>query len=289
VWFVDLAPLHDGERVTATCAAVLGLREDGDVPLLQRLCGHLAARRTLLVLDNCEHVGDTVAALVEALLSSTVDTAVLATSREALGVAGEQIYPVRSLSLPVTGDLPAVRQAESVRVFEDRARLVLPEFEVDADNAAPVAEICRRLDGIALAIELAAARIAMLSVEQIAVRLDDRFRLLTGGSRALPRQQTLRGVVQWSYEQLSPAEQRMLRQLSVFAGGWTLQGAADVAQAADEYEALALLGALHDKSLLVVERAPRAERVRYRMLETVRQYALERLQENGEGDAARAT
>ena len=178
--------------------------------------------------------------------------------------------------------------AESVRVFVDRARLVLPDFEVDADNAASLAEICRRLDGIALAIELAAARVTMLSVAEIAARLDDRFRLLTGGSRTLPRHQTLHAAMQWSYEQLTPAQQRMLRQVSVFAGGWTLQAAADVAQAADEYEALALLTALHDKSLLAVDREVTGGRPRYRMLETVRQYALDRLNECGEGEAARS-
>jgi predicted ATPase/DNA-binding winged helix-turn-helix (wHTH) protein len=287
VWFVDLAPLTQGERVAATCAAVLGLREEGDTPLLQRLSEHLAARHMLLVLDNCEHVSDAAAALVEALLAGSPGTRILATSREALSLSGEQIFPVRSLSLPATGDLAAVQAAESVRVFEDRARLVSPDFEVDADNAVPIAEICRRLDGIALAIELAAARVTMLSVVQIAERLDDRFRLLTGGSRALPRHQTLRAAMQWSYEQLAPAEQRVLRQVSVFAGGWTLQATLEVAQCADDYEALALLTALHDKSLLVVDRTADGDRPRYRMLETVRQYALQCLDDCGEAEGAR--
>ncbi|MDH5538028.1 MAG: tetratricopeptide repeat protein, partial [Rhizobacter sp.] len=287
VWFVDLAPLSDAARVTATCAAVLGLPEDGDVPLLERLTAHLASGRTLLVLDNCEHVIDGVVALVDALPAGCTGTTILATSREALGVGGEQIYPVRSLSLPATSDVSAVQGAESARVFVDRARLMLPEFEVDAGNAASIAEICRRLDGIALAIELAAARVTMLSVAGIAERLDDRFRLLTGGNRALPRHQTLQAAMQWSYEQLAPREQRMLRQVAVFAGGWTLQAAAEVAATADEYEALALLTALHDKSLLVVNRSDMGSPPRYRMLETVRQYALERLNECGEGAAAR--
>ncbi|HET9976827.1 MAG TPA: tetratricopeptide repeat protein [Burkholderiaceae bacterium] len=288
VWFVDLAPLKEAERVASSCAAVLGLGEEGSTPLIERLVRQLAARRTLLVLDNCEHVIDGVTALVEALLAGTGDTTVIATSREGLGVPGEQIYPVRSLSLPASAELGAVRGAESVRVFVDRARLALPDFEVDADNAAPLAEICRRLDGIALAIELAAARVPMLPLAEVAARLDDRFRLLTGGSRALPRHQTLHAAMQWSYELLATAEQRMLRQMSVFAGGWTLQAAAEVAQAADEYEALALLTALHDKSLIVVDRADVGERPRYRMLETVRQYALERLNECGESGGARA-
>jgi len=297
VWFVDLAPLKDAQRVASTCAAVLGLREEGDRPLMQRLLEHLAARRTLLVLDNCEHVIDGVVEMVEALLSGaagstgsagTTGTTVLATSREGLGVAGEQIYPVRSLSLPATADLSAVQGAESVRVFVDRARLALPDFEVGPDNAASIAEICRRLDGIALAIELAAARVPMLPLAEIAARLDDRFRLLTGGSRALPRHQTLHAAMQWSYELLAPPEQRLLRRMSVFAGGWTLQAAAEVASTADEYEALALLTVLHDKSLLVVDRSETGGVPRYRMLETVRQYALERLYEHGKGEAEAA-
>jgi predicted ATPase/DNA-binding winged helix-turn-helix (wHTH) protein len=293
-WFVDLAPLKDGDRVAATCAAVLGVRAEGDVPLVERLREQLAASPTLLVLDNCEHVIDGAAALVEALLAADgattgtiLHTTIVATSREGLGVAGEQIYPVRSLSLPATTDLPAVQAAESVRVFADRAQLAMPDFEVGADNAASIVEICRRLDGIALAIELAAARVTMLPLAEIASRLDDRFRLLTGGSRALPRHQTLHAAMQWSYELLSPAEQRMLRQMSVFADGWTLPSAAEVAQTTDEYEALALLTALHDKSLLVVDREVLAGRPRYRMLETVRQYALELLNGCGEGEATR--
>jgi predicted ATPase/DNA-binding winged helix-turn-helix (wHTH) protein len=286
VWFVDLAPLTDGDRVASTCAAVFGLREEGEAPLVERLREHLAASSTLVLLDNCEHVIDGAAALAEALLANG-RTTIVATSREGLGVAGEQIYPVRSLSLPLTTDLPAVLAAESVRVFVDRAQLAMPDFEVGIDNAAPVVEICRRLDGIALAIELAAARVTMLPLADIATRLDDRFRLLTGGSRALPRHQTLHAAMQWSYELLAPAEQRMLRQMAVFADGWTLRAAAEVAQTADEYEALALLTALHDKSLLGVDREVAGGRPRYRMLETVRQYALERLNECGEGEAAR--
>ena len=287
VWFVDLAPLSDAERVTAACGDVVGLREEGDRPLLQRLRERLAARRTLLVLDNCEHVIDGVVALVDALLADADGATLLATSREGLGIAGEQIFPVRSLSLPATVDLPDVRGAEAVRVFVDRARLALPEFEVDAGNAAPLAEICRRLDGIALAIELAAARVTVLPVPEIAARLDDRFRLLTGGHRALPRHRTLHAAMQWSYELLAPREQHLLRQMAVFAGGWTLPAAVEVAQTTDEYEALAQLTALHDKSLIAVDRDVVGGRPRYHMLETVRQYALDRLNECDEAVAAR--
>ena len=294
-WFVDLAPLNDSDRVTVTCAAVFGLHEEGDTPLVERLRRHLAAYPALLVLDNCEHVIDGASALVEALMEGSRTpadlspcTTILATSREGLAVPGEQIYPVRSLSLPSALDLASVQAAESVRVFVDRAQLALPDFEVGPDNATPIVEICRRLDGIALAVELAAARVTMLPLADIAARLDDRFRLLTGGSRALPRHQTLHAAMQWSYELLAPDEQHMLRQLSVFADGWTLAAAAEVAQTADEYEALSRLTALHDKSLILVDREVPDSRPRYRMLETVRQYAMERLNECGEGEAARA-
>jgi predicted ATPase/DNA-binding winged helix-turn-helix (wHTH) protein len=294
-WFVDLAPLSDGGRVVSTCAAVFGLREEGETPLVERLHEHLAEHPALLVLDNCEHVIEGASALVEALLAgdrtstdTTLPTTIVATSREGLALAGEQIYPVRSLSLPAAPDLASVHAAESVRVFVDRAQLAQPDFEVGPDNAAPVVEICRRLDGIALAVELAAARVTMLPLADIASRLDDRFRLLTGGSTALPRHQTLHAAMQWSYDLLAPEEQCMLRHLSVFADGWTLAAGAEVTQTADEYEALTRLTALHDKSLIVVDRAGPGGLPRYRMLETVRQYALERLNECGEAEAARA-
>jgi predicted ATPase/DNA-binding winged helix-turn-helix (wHTH) protein len=314
-WFVDLAPLNDGARVPAACAAALGIREDGDTPPRDRLIAHLASRRCLVLLDNCEHVAGAVAPLVDDLLAGTVGATVLATSREALGVAGEQLVPVRSLSLPLADDLASVLVSESARVFVDRARLALPEFEVRSDEAGALAEVCRRLDGIALALELAAARVTLLSLSEIAARLDDRFRLLTGGSRTLPRHQTLRAAMQWSDEQLAPGEQRMLRRLAVFAGGWSLPAAAavgapggagplrissppavggpDTAQPSwecsdgDEHSALALLSTLHGKSLLVVDRHAAGGPPRYGMLETVRQYALERLHASGEADAAR--
>lgn len=288
VWFVDLAPLRSPERVATACAAALELGTESEGPPVDRLVAHLAERQALIVLDNCEHLRPGAAALADALLTRPGRTRILATSREPLAVAGEQLYPVRSLSLPSTANLDDVRAADAVRVFVDRARLALPEFEVDADNAVPLVEICRRLDGIALAIELAAARVPMLSVFDIAARLEDRFRLLTGGSSAAARQQTLHAAMQWSYDLIEPEQQRMLRQLAVFAGGCTLEAALAVAQAADEYDALMRLTALHDKSLLVVERGAGGSRPRYRMLETVRQYAQHRLDEAGEADAARA-
>ena len=167
----------------------------------------------LLVIDNCEHLIDAVVDIVDVLLGARIR--IIATSREAFGVAGEQIYPVRSLDLPKSTELDAVRDSESARVFVDRACLVVPVFVLDEANAPLVAEICRRLDGIALAIELAAARVALLSVKEIRDRLDDRFRLLSGGGRALPRHQTLQATMLWSYVQLAPTEQKLFRRLSV--------------------------------------------------------------------------
>ena len=293
VWFVDLAPIADADRVAPACAAALGIElEAGELPAPERLAAQIAPRQVLIVLDNCEHVRACAAALGNALLARPGRARILATSREPLAVAGEQIYPLRSLSLPGTAAIDDVRAADAVRVFVDRARLVLPEFELNAGNAAALSEICRRLDGIALAIELAAARVTVLSVAEIAARLEDRFRLLTGGPAHVARQQTLLATMQWSHDQLEPAAQRLLRRLAVFAGGATLDAAVAIAQAGDEYAILALLSQLHDKSLLVVERGASggaaATPPRYRMLETVRQYALQQLRDGGEADATRA-
>jgi len=287
VWFVDLAPLQDGERVAAVVAATLGVADVDGASLEARLAEHVATRRLLIVLDNCEHVVDAVVSVVERLLAAGPSLQLVATSREAFGIAGEQIYPVRSLALPASAEFESIRVSEAVRVFIDRARLVEPSFALDDANAPVVAEICRRLDGIALAIELAAARVAVLSVDEIRTRLDDRCRLLAGGGRALPRHQTLQATMHWSYDHLSAAEKELFRRLSVFAGGCTLAAAVRIAGADDEYAVLALLTALHDKSLLTVDRYAGA-RPRYRMLETVRQYAEERLGESGEGDAIRS-
>ena len=285
VWFVDLAPVQDQQRVAAAVAATLNVREEAGTPLAARLIAHLATRHMVIVLDNCEHVIGPVVELSEALLAACGQLKIIATSREALGVNGEQIYPVRSLTLPAAADPDAMQGSEAVRVFVDRARLTLPDFALDECNAPAIAEICRRLDGIALAIELAAARVKLLSVDEIRLRINDRFRLLTGGSRSLARHQTLQATLQWSYEHLAPPEQELLRWLSVFAGGWTLAAATQVA-AADEYDVLERLTALHDKSLLEVDRDGNSS-PRYRMLETVRQFAQERLDDAGDGDATR--
>ena len=287
VWFVDLAPLQDAQRVALAVASAVGVREEAGTPLIDRLTASLATRRMLIVLDNCEHVIAATAELVDALLARCAGLTIVATSREGLGVAGEQVVSVRPLSLPAAGaDREAIQDSEAVRLFVDRARLVLPEFAVDEQGAPAIAEICRRLDGIALAIELAAARVKMLAVEEIRARLDDRFRLLTGGSRTLPRHQTLQATLQWSHDSLTPQEQKLFRQLAVFAGGCTLAAATQVADTTDDYAVLELLTHLHDKSLLEVDRDGSAQ-PRYRMLETVRQYARERLEEAGDGDAVR--
>jgi predicted ATPase/DNA-binding winged helix-turn-helix (wHTH) protein len=286
VWFVDLGPLMEAQRVSATLAATLGVKNASDGSLA-RISAHVADRRALIVLDNCEHVIDAAVDSIDALLQGGSEVKVLATSREALGMSGEQIFMVRSLSLPASAELEEIRRSEAVRLFVDHARMVLPEFTVDERNASAIADICRRLDGIALAIELAAARVRVLSLDEIRSRLSDRFRLLTGGQRAMPRHQTLHAAMQWSHDLLTAREQRLFRRLAVFSGGCTLAAATDViGDGGDEYDTLERLTALHDKSLVFVDRDTHAQ-PRYRMLETVRQYALERLNEAGEGDDVR--
>ena len=291
VGFVDLAPLTASERVAQACANVLGIADADSASLLDRLAAHAASRRWLIVLDNCEQVLGGAAEVASALVSGNgTATRVLATSREPLGVPGEQLLPLPPLSLPATDGVDEAGEADAVRLFVDRVRLCVPDFDVDATNARAIVEICRRLDGIALAIELAAARVPLLSVTDIAARLNDRFRLLTHASAANARQRTLASTLQWSYDQLGPDEQRVLRVLSVFAGGCTLDALAAVADITDEYEALDRLTTLYAKSLLVIERGldpDGTSRPRYAMLETVRQYARERLDESGEGDAIR--
>jgi non-specific serine/threonine protein kinase len=291
VWFVDLAPLTEGSRVAETVASPLGVREVAGKDLTETLSQQVREKRLLLVLDNCEHLLSACAELADALLSAGEEVRILTTSRERLGIEGERLFELRSLAVPsveMAGDLPAVEASEAVRLFVDRAQFVLPGFALTEKNAAAVSETCRRLDGIPLAIELAAARVRTLSVDQIRARLDDRFRLLTSGSRtALQRHQTLRATIQWSYDQLSVEEQRLFRLLSVFAGGWTLESARRVAgKETDEFEVMDLLARLVDKSLVLVERE-RSTEPRYGLLETVRQYAKERLTEAGDAQAVR--
>jgi non-specific serine/threonine protein kinase len=291
VRYVDMAPLLDAERVALTVATTLGIREEKDRPIVDTLCGRLAGQRMLLVLDNCEHLVAACAALLQRLIGAAPGVRVLAASREGLGVPGERAVTVRSLSFPPPGskhDLRALEACEAVRLFVERTQLSVPKFSLADDTADAVAEICGRLDGIPLAIELAAARVKILSVQEIRARLDDRFRLLTGGSRtALGRQQTLLATIQWSYDHLAPDQRQLLRRLSVFVGGWTLGGAVRLAgEQLDEYAVLDLLARLVDQSLVTTRRAEGGT-TRYSMLETVRQYAHDRLNEAGEGEATR--
>jgi len=291
VWLAELAPLSDPAHVPQTVAAVFGLKEEATRSLLDTLIQALHSRHLLLVLDSCEHLVKASAGLAESLLQTCPDVRVLSTSREALGVPGEQSFYVPSLSIPdLSAPLPVetLQNYEAVRLFVERAMIVSPGFALTRDNAAAVAQVCQRLDGIPLAIELAAARLRLLAVEQIAERLDDLFRLLAGGSRtALPRHQTLQALFDWSYDLLSAAEQILLRRLAVFPCGWTLEGAEAVG--ADQELATAdifeLLARLIDKSLVFVE--AHGELRRYRQLETVRQYALAKLAASGEAEAAR--
>ncbi|MFC4051730.1 BTAD domain-containing putative transcriptional regulator [Actinomadura syzygii] len=282
VCFVDLAPVAPDEVPKALLGA-LGLREGGMRPApggrapdaVERVRTALDGRRVLLVLDNCEHVVASVAGLAHRLLSACPDLRVLATSREALGITGEALRPLPPLELPPEG-APAreVAAYPAVRLFLDRAEAVRPGFAVDEGNVRDVLRICRALDGLPLAIELAAARLRSLPVRDVATRLDDRFRLLSRGDRtAAPRHQTLRAVVEWSWDLLDAAEQTLARRLTVFSGGFTLAAAAGVCRDDDAADAVASLA---DKSLL------QSDGVRYRMLDTVRAFCAERLAEAGE-------
>ena len=297
-WLVELAPLSDPAQVPQAVAAALGIREQVGKPLTQTLTEALAASASgqrLLILDNCEHLLPACAALADALLRGCPDVSLLASSREALGIGGEQTYRVPSLSVPDLHLPPTpdnLRGCESVRLFLDRAALGRADFVLTLPNAPALASVCRRLDGIPLALELAAARVRSLSIEEINSRLDSRFRLLTGGSRtALPRQQTLRALIDWSYSLLTVPERALLRRLSVFAGGWTLEAAEHVCAGEDveDWETLDLLGSLVDKSMALAETGlgAGAGRTRYRLLETVRSYARERLDESGETELLR--
>ena len=287
VWFVELAPLTDGGLVEQEIAAALGLREEGEKRLRQTLTDALRPKSLLLILDNCEHLIDTCARLAETLLRACPHLHLLTTSREALAIDGEALLPLSSLSMPddpEETETETLAQCEAIRLFIDRATTALPTFRFSAGNAQAVAQVCAQLDGIPLALELAAARVKVLTPQQIAERLDDRFRLLSGGSRtALPRQQTLRALIDWSYDLLAPTEQTLLRRLSVFLGGWSLEGAESVCSggSVEEWEVLDLLSRLVAKSLVVVE-PPSEGQVRYHLLQNLRRYAGERLAETEE-------
>lgn len=291
VWLIELAPLADPALVPQTVAAVLGVEEKPGRPLINTLTDHLRAKKILLILDNCEHLIQASAQLAEAFLQACPDVHILATSREMLGIAGERALVVPSLSLPDLSKPPSVEllsQYEAVTLFAERAVAVVPNFALTQENSVAIAKICQLLDGIPLAIELAAARLRMLPVEQVAARLDDSFRLLTGGSRTvLPRHRTLQALIDWSYELLTEAEQVVFRRLAVFAGGWTLE-AAEAVCVGEEIktdEVFDLLAHLLDKSLVPAEEPNKT--ARYRMLETIRQYSLAKLAASGEADAVR--
>jgi predicted ATPase/class 3 adenylate cyclase len=289
-WLVDLASVSDQALVGTVAASALGIREQPPRPITDTLVDYLIPRCTLILLDNCEHLIDACAEFAERLLTRCPEVKILATSREALNVTGEHCWRLRSLAVPAfDASTEAIAAAESVRLFEQRTRAVDPAFAIDAGNAATVAHICRRLDGVALALELAASRARTMAIGEIAERLDDRFRLLTGGSRtSLPRQRTLEAAVGWSYELLSSAERQLLARLSVFAGGFTVATAQAVCSD-DELSpgnVLELVPLLAERSMVVVEPAGTGQ-TRYSLLETIRQFARERLVECWEAPAVR--
>jgi predicted ATPase/DNA-binding SARP family transcriptional activator/DNA-binding CsgD family transcriptional regulator len=293
VWMVELAPITEPGLVAQEVAGTLGVQERLGEPLADTLAESLAGKETLLMLDNCEHVVDAAARLVDSLLASCPRLRVLATSREPLAVSGEVNWAVPPLSLPeaTNGEhtADALVRCEAVRLFVDRARLRLLDFEVTQENAGAVARVCRKLEGIPLAIELATARMGVLAVEQVAQRLEVSLDVLKGNARsAAPRQRTLRATLDWSHELLSEAERTLFRRLSIFAGGWSLE-AAEVVCSGDRIEVddlLDLLGALVDKSL-VVAGGTTSGALRYRMLEPVRQYAQELLEQGEQAEEVR--
>jgi predicted ATPase len=297
VWLVEFATIDDAMVVPETVAAALDLRQEPERSLTATLTAYLRGRSLLLIFDNCEHVVAACARLAETLLRACPRLRILASSREPLGIAGETAWPVPPLSLPdhwrqITDGPDAIErlsQYEAVRLFVDRARIARPAFHLTAENAPLVARICWRLDGIALAIELAAARIKVLTLQQIIERLDDRFHLLTTGSRtAVPRQQTLRSLIDWSYDLLNDSERKLLRRLPVFARGRSLEAIEAVCSGdgLESYEIVDLLTQLVEKSLVYVEKTPE-HGARYFMLESLWDYANEKLIEAGEAETYR--
>jgi predicted ATPase/DNA-binding CsgD family transcriptional regulator len=290
--FVDLAPLADPALLAQAVAAALAVRTEPGRPVMETLVAYLHERRVLLLLDNCEHLLEACAHLVHELLTTCLHLKVLATSRETLGTAGEAVYSVPSLPFPDPGHLPALDllpDYAAIGLLVDRASAHLAGYRLTEHNAGDVARICHRLDGIPLALELAAGRLRHLDAATLASRLDDVFGLLTGGSRtALPRHQTLRATIDWSYNLLSLEERLLLQRLSVFAGGWTLDAAEAICsgEGLDAGAVLDALGALVDKSLVIASRPPGAA-ARYRLPETVRQYARDKLDAAGESPRLR--
>ena len=292
VWMVELAPLTNPNKIPDRVAAALNLQEQPERAIIETLFDYLRQKELLLLLDNVEHLIRECAIFVEELLERCPDVSVLVTGREALFIAGETTLQIPSLSLPINLkqlSLEEVRQSEGVQLFLERACTIRPEFEVSEQNAATIVDIVKRLDGIPLALELAAARLRMLTVEQISERLNDRFRLLTGGHRtALPRQQTLQALIDWSWNLLEEDEHVLLRRLSVFSGGWSLSVAQEVVgfDPLDEFSVFELLEQLINKSVVNVE-YPTEGKARYSLLESIRQYARDKLFEAGEGETLR--
>ncbi len=286
VWWIELADLTEPDLIPQQIASSLGIVEQAGRQLTETLSDFLQSKQLFLILDNCEHLISVCAQLVETLLRTCPSLRILATSREALNITGELVWLVPSLALPETSHLPPLEELGkygAIQLFTERATAVVPSFKLTPENAAAVLQVCQRLDGIPLATELAAARVKVLSVEQIAARLDDSYRLLTSGRRtALPRHQTLRATMDWSYSLLSGQERVLFRRLSVFAGGFTMEAVEGIctSEGIEEDDILDVLTRLVDKSLVIVEE--HEGEVRYRLLETIRQYSQERLWEAGE-------
>jgi predicted ATPase/DNA-binding XRE family transcriptional regulator len=285
-WFVDLAAIAKPELVPQTGATVLGLQRSGETNFQSVLTNFLHDRQMLLILDNCEHILDACAQLTDILLRNCPKVTILTTSREVLGIEGERIYRVLSLETydPATeADLQTLARSESIRLFVERAAAIMPGFEPSDDILPSIARICYHLDGIPLAVELAAARMSFLSVGEIAERLDDRFRLLNGGGRMLPRQRTMRASIDWSYSLLTVDERIIFQRLSIFLGGWSLEAAEMVCsgEGLERDAVMELLDSLVKKSLVRVGLSA-GEKARYSMLETIRQYGIEKLAESGQ-------
>lgn len=290
VWFIELASVYDPALVPQTIAKLFHIAEQPEESLADKLIRVFRPKTTLLILDNCEHLLDICTQLADTLLKNCQNLKLLTTSREPLGIIGESQYHVLPLALPdIQPILDKLLEYESIQLFEERARLVQENFSLTLENAASIAHICKRLDGIPLAIELAAARVNLLSTEQIAMRLDESFSLLTGGSRsAWPRQQTLRASIDWSWNLLSEPEQVLLRRLSIFAGGWTLSAAEAVCagNGIEPLEVLDVMTGLAKKSLIISKQEGEFGR-RYDMLEMIRQFTHEKLQEVGTEEETR--
>ncbi len=290
VWLVELAELTDPEQIPERVASALNVQEQPDRKMLDTLTEYLRRKDLLLLVDNVEHLVSPAAAFSEHLLARCPGLTIMTTGREALFISGERTLQIPSLALPEKEQtLEEVAGSESVQLFLARARSARPDFRLTEQNADALREVVRRLDGIPLALELAAARLRMLTIEQIHERLDDRFRLLTGGSRtALPRQQTLQALIDWSWNLLDESEKVLLRRLSVFSGGWTIESAQSITgfEPLDEFAVFDMLEQLIHKSLVVVE-YPSGGQARYRLLESIRQYAQEKLFDSGEGPILR--